>query len=1148
MQGPFRTPRLTTSVDTSDEQFVTFAASEEALRVDRRGVAPDSPRGIGSLSSSELARSGDLDRQSPGYPTQLAKVQPPSLRRDVLERQRLIEWLHARINRRVLLVLADAGYGKTTLLADFSRRTRHLTIWYRLDADDRDWVALLHHLVAAVRVQSPTFGQRTQDLLDGTGPGGPSREQVVDSFLEDLAPVCVGGAILILDDFHLVDDAADARYLASALLNSGPDRMTVIFASRRLPPIPLARLRAAGEVAELGTDDLRFDLDETTALFNVTYGRELEQDVLVDLTRRTEGWVASLHMVQAALRDRSPAEIRRFVRGLTGADRELYEYLAEEVIGELDADLQTFLMRTSVLQVVTPRFSEVATELDRQTVAELTAAAERLTLLSRSGVDGQTYPRFHPLVREFLEARLLQVEGKALVVATHQRLAVAARDIDWRISAYHYREAGDTESMLASVGEAIPTIMGDGQYDLAESFIASVGNGSRPTKFDLIISRVDMQQGDYEAAIATSRAVLESESFDRVERDHALLNLVTLYLNYGDGERAVQYAERLQDSPDANLSMIAKASIAMVTGSEADDIDRINRMLVSMSRSQRELRPHHYAVTQYNLASNYIVQDLPRQALVELEPALEVLESGSAAMELAAARVMQAQALAMIGQVDEARAIIALVRDGAPRYLEDEVDFGIADLLDSFGDPGEGSAAFARLDMSRSRTPSGRRIAALCVARMLARRGQYDDASRALATFTSGRPAHLGIESARRFTGAQIAVSVGEPEGRALAEDSVRHARLQGAHRWRRCSELLVAITGDDAELSTQVAQVGGDSPQSLTFVAELIARRAQDLDQEAFDCVVRAAKLHPRRWLIALRTAVDARFASAATCGLVLEEIGEKQDIKRLRTLARESKRRPTLISLGRKLARRLADPVYVEDQGRVWFQIGQRVVNGTDIRRKVLALVCYLLCRQQLSCTRDQVLEALWPDLDPLVAVNSLNQTLYFLRRVFEENYEEDLSPNFVHHDSDVIWLDPSLVSSRSVETRALLGRLPKNPSPDDVDALVDLYQGRFALDFEYEEWAESHRDSVHAGYLEVVERAVLDDFLTGHHERGIRIARRALDIDSKADNVEVSLLRLYLVTGAHSAAAEQYAHYSSVMRDELGVEPPTLESLRG
>ena len=185
--------------------------------------------------------------------------------------------------------------------------------------------------------------------------------------------------------------------------------------------------------------------------------------------------------------------------------------------------------------------------------------------------------------------------------------------------------------MLASVGDAIPTIMGNGQYALAESFIGECRQREPPDQV-----RPDHEPGRHAAGRLRGRdrrvaALFLSQSRSiRVERDHALLNLVTLYLNYGDGERAVQYAERLRDSPDANLSMIAKASIAMVTGSEADDIDRINRMLVSMSRSQRELRPHHYAVTQYNLASNYIVQDLPRQALIELEPALEVLESGSA--------------------------------------------------------------------------------------------------------------------------------------------------------------------------------------------------------------------------------------------------------------------------------------------------------------------------------------------------------------------------------------------------------------------------------------------------------------------------------------------------------------------------------------
>ena len=117
---------------------------------------------------------------------------------------------------------------------------------------------------------------------------------------------------------------------------------------------------------------------------------------------------------------------------------------------------------------------------------------------------------------------------------------------------------------------------------------------------------------------------------------------------------------------------------------------------------------------------------------------------------------------------------------------------------------------------------------------------------------------------------------------------------------------------------------------------------------------------------------------------------------------------------------------------------------------------------------------------------------------------------------------------------------------PSPEDVDRLTALYRGRFALDFEYEEWAAAYRDTLHAAYLEVVERSVRDDFTTGHYDRGIVIARRALEVDPTAEQIEVCLLRLYRVTGAHSAAAEQYAHYAAVIRDELGMEPPPLESL--
>jgi DNA-binding SARP family transcriptional activator len=207
---------------------------------------------------------------------------------------------------------------------------------------------------------------------------------------------------------------------------------------------------------------------------------------------------------------------------------------------------------------------------------------------------------------------------------------------------------------------------------------------------------------------------------------------------------------------------------------------------------------------------------------------------------------------------------------------------------------------------------------------------------------------------------------------------------------------------------------------------------------------------------------------------------------------------------------------------------------------------MLCYLMTRPDMSATRDQVLDALWPELDPQVGVNSLNQTIYFLRRVFEEEYIEDQSPGYVHHDSDVVWLDRDLIGSRSVECWEFIRTLPTRPSPDDVERLSSAYAGRFALDFEYEDWATSFRDPLHAAYLEIVERSPLDDLKTGHYDRGIAIARRALQVDPTAEQIELCLLRLYRVTGAHAAAAEQYAHYAAVMRDELGVEPPPLEML--
>jgi ATP/maltotriose-dependent transcriptional regulator MalT len=183
-----------------------------------------------------------------GYPIQPAKVQRPPLRDETLARDRLLDWLAAKIHHRVILVLADAGYGKTTLLADFSQRTRLRTLWYRLDDEDRDWISFLSHLVAAGREHDPAFAPTTGAMLSDLATGGPTREAATDVFLRELPKIAEHGAVLILDDFHLVDESPEVRIIARELVARAPERLSIVFASRQTPPIPFARMRAAGDI------------------------------------------------------------------------------------------------------------------------------------------------------------------------------------------------------------------------------------------------------------------------------------------------------------------------------------------------------------------------------------------------------------------------------------------------------------------------------------------------------------------------------------------------------------------------------------------------------------------------------------------------------------------------------------------------------------------------------------------------------------------------------------------------------------------------------------------------------------------------------------------------------------------------------------
>ena len=1126
-------------VDTATGHSVSFAPPTDP----RRPVAV----GPGHAAPGPFSQGVHGDRMT-GYPTQPAKVQRPLLRDETLARDRLLDWLGAKIHHRVVLVLADAGYGKTTLLADFSRRTRLRTLWYRLDEDDRDWVSFLSHLVAAGREHDPEFAPTTAALLGDLATGGPTREAATEVFLRELPTIATHGAVLVLDDFHLVDESPDVRSIVRDLVARAPERLAVVFVSRRMPSIPLARLRASGDVAEIGTDDLRFDAGETVRLFTETYGRKLEPDVLADVTARTEGWAASLQLVNAALRDRPPAEIRRFVRGLSGADHELYDYLAEEVVGDLPEDLQQFLMRTSVLQVVSADLAAVVSDLDAENVARLMSNAERLTLLSRRSRMSSWQQRFHPLVREFLEARLRSTVGDGAVAALHQRVGLATMGIDWRVAAHHFREAGDQAAVAATVAEAIPQIMSSAAYASALEFIDETPVELRRPGFGVVMSRVRMQRGDYDGALEAAEKVLEGEPTP-AERDHALLNLLTLHFNSGSGADALAIAAVLGGSTDDdNLRLIAEAARLSVQASGIEgDLDEVAAHLRLMAAKQRNVHTHHFGVTMLNLGLISILQDHPSEALSEFDEAAAALEATSASIETATLFVLRASTLAQTGSLNEADLLVGAALGRPDLRAEPDLVLEAAEYEDSYGNPDKAGALLDEADSMASLSMNHQWIRALVKARYLVRRRRYSEAQTLLSEWADRETTGPGLGVARLVDRAHLAMAIGDPNAMAQARAARSVAQRLRAHRSRRVANLLCAFGSSSTELSTAIVSVGAEYPWHLTYLADLLARRTDEIDAHALTAIQGAMHMHQRRWRHALRLQLESSTGrSRLRTGRLLESIGDETDIARLRAAGRSMKRVPGASDLGRGLARRLAPRILIDDLDRISLQVGPVAIPGTNVRRRVLALLALLLTRPGFSCTRDQVLDGLWPDLGPDLALNSLNQTIYFMRRVFEEDFSDDLTPGYIHHDSEVIWLDQELVTSTSARCSRMIRDMAVEATPDQVEALSAAYRGRFALDFEYEDWAASFRDWLHAGYLQIIERALTTDLGTGHFDRGIRVARRALEVDPTAESVEVSLLRLLRASGAHAAAAEQYAHYATRMREELDVEPPPLDLL--
>jgi LuxR family transcriptional regulator, maltose regulon positive regulatory protein len=328
------------------------------------------------------------------------KLRAPRTRPNLVARPRLREALDRGEGCRLTLVSAPAGFGKTTLLGEWSKdltRDGRSVAWLSLDGSDNDLARFLSYLVGALREVDERIGESVLAALDAPQP--PPVE-VVGALVNELVEARHEAAV-VLDDYHVIG-SEPVHEATSFLIERLPENVRLVISGRTDPPLPLPRLRARDQVTEIRAADLRFTAAEATAFLNDVMGLELSASDVAALGEVTEGWIAALQLAALSMRHRE--DVSGFVRAFSGSNRHVLDFLSEEVLERQPAVVRKFLLETSVLERMSAPLCDALT--DREDGQEMLERLERENLFVVALDDERGWYRYHHLFRDFLRGRL----------------------------------------------------------------------------------------------------------------------------------------------------------------------------------------------------------------------------------------------------------------------------------------------------------------------------------------------------------------------------------------------------------------------------------------------------------------------------------------------------------------------------------------------------------------------------------------------------------------------------------------------------------------------------------------------------------------------------------------------------------------------
>jgi len=1096
----------------------------------------------------------------------------------VLERARLLEALARHADRPVTLVVADAGYGKTTTLAAYARTVHRPVVWYSLLPSDADLVVFARCLLTGIRREYPRFGRAFEQAIEETRPGGRSAEMLAGTLSNQLATLRAPGLLLVLDDFQDVSGHTPVLVFMATLLRQLPKSLSLIVASRTTPPLPLERLRASGAVYEMHSDDLRLSAEDLERLFADVYRRPLAAGELEALERATLGWPTAVHLIHESLRRSEHATLKDVLADFRASDLGLHDYLSAEVVAHLDSETRHLLEHTAPLA----RFdADLAGRLaGRRDVRPALEALARRGLLRSFGSGERASFEWLELVRRVarhdIEVRT-GVDGWAALEA-RAGAALAERG-DHESALGHYVAAGRHPEAAALLRAVAPALLRHGRASALRQFLGELPAAVVRQDLELSLALADAQQAlgawdeaetTYQDAIERGRLAPPPGGDPRLFECRALLGLGKVENLRGRHEQVLGMAERgLGMSDDLPIEIQARL-LQMKAGAHfylgqfqaaVRVLDQVRERLVGHDAPDLEVPTIH------NLAVAYASQGRIREASDEFRLALAHVrgpDSPRAPLYLSNLAFL----LAELGDLAEARRAADEGLLAAQRFsnrAQECVCFQtLAQILTQSGDL-EGALAH----LKRAEELNAELRMEVIAADLLALRGRI---------FCARGEYRRGAE----FLGQAIERSAGRPEATRL-EATLAWCELR-AGRVRTAKELLLALqgrveTGEDDLLRMRVNYWLGEArlalgerreaerhlevalrlarergyqyflrTQAREEPAPLVAALARGMDPDlvAGALVEAGAGVEPA--LIELVASAPVAVGEAAIT--VLAEVGGPRAESALESLARSRRAlQPACRAALRHIRQRVTRGVAVGDRpgvaprlllfGRPRLEVDGRIVPAAAWRAQRAFHLLVFLALHPRGASRDQLLESFWPGRQAAAGRRNFHPTLSYVRHVLPGH---GAAP--ILHEAGFYRLNPEYpltcdawdFERRLDEARAAAGAPAKRDALENAVVLA----GGAMLDGLYTDWADAEQTR----WRDQLERALVDlgelRARAGDYEAALEAFRRAAELDAFREPTRLAVIECLVRLGNRRAAVNEYEKLKQTLRAELDVEP--------